>query len=383
VLPFELLDIAPTTRAVRKPYQPAQLPLYVEPFPDEALLSWLLRLATRLRVSMHTLACHSFGVDDRRGHTRWWLRPHPWILARISERTGVAVARLRKMTLSGYQPVYRDDEAGGRFCGRRYEVLPPDRRLFRFAVCGVCIEEDQQPYLRGSWLIGWSAVCGKHNVQLIERCERCRAGLQIGPWTTTVAFAPDRCIRCTEPIHAFADTPADPFASALQEIMLCAKLDGYMEISGLGKLMWRDFVVLADILISAVWRWASVDERAQVIGLYTESLVDDPYGRDVYGSRHDSLRFLAWLLDGWPNGVGPQVVQEMLRRWLFGDREFASFHLPKEWVGKGGTETYAIGPEARTRVQELYAALIRANPEEPTAVRSIIESRRYLMAGWR
>jgi hypothetical protein len=50
------------------------------------------------------------------------------------------------------------------------------------------------------------------------------------------------------------------------------------------------------------------------------------------------------------------------------DREFASFHLPSEWAGKGGVETYAIGPEVRTRVQELYAALLRANPEEPNTV---------------
>ncbi len=373
--PFESLDIAPT-RAVRKPYRPPQLPFYIEPLADEGLLSWLLRLATRLRVPMHTLAYSSFGVDDRSGHTRWWIRPHPWLLARINERTGVPVIRLRKMTLSGCQPVYRDDEANGRFCGRRYEVLPPNRRLFRFAVCGACIEEDERPYLRGPWLIGWTAVCAKHNVQLIERCEHCRAGLRVGPWTTTVAFAPGRCIRCGAEIRVFVDVPADSAASALQQMMLSAKFDGHMDIPGLGKLMWRDFVALADILISGVWKWSTTDERARVIGLYTESLVDDPHGRDVYGGRHDSLQFLAWLLDGWPHGVGPQVAQEMLRRWLFGDREFASFHLPSEWAGKGGVETYAIGPEVRTRVQEIYAALLRANPEEPNAVRSIIEARR-------
>lgn len=375
MLPFELLDIA-TTQAVRKPYRPAQLPLYLEPLPDEALLSWLLRLATRLRVSIHALSHYSFGVDDRGGHTRWWLRPDPWLLARISKRTGVAATRLRKMTLSGFQPVYRDDEASGRFCGRRYEVVPPDRRMFRFAVCGACIEEDARPYLRGPWLIGWTGVCATHNVQLIERCEQCRAGLRVDRWTTAALFEPWRCIRCREQIRVFADVPADGSVSALQQMMLSAKCDGYMDIPGLGKLMWRDFVVLADILISGVWKWTTTDERTQIIGLYTESLGDDPHGRDVYGSRHDSLRFLAWLLGGWPHGVGPQVAQEMLRRWLFGDREFASFHLPSEWAGKGGTKTYAIGPEVRARIHEIHTALVRANPEEPNAIRLMIEPRR-------
>lgn len=378
MLPFEFLDIVPA-RAVRKPYRPPQLPLYVEPLPDEALLSWLLRLATRLRVSMHALSHYSFGVDDRRGHSRWWLRPHPWILTRISERTGVAVGRLREMALTGYQPVYRDDEASGRFCGRRYEVHPPDRRLFRFAVCGACIEEDERPYLRSSWLLGWTAVCAKHNVQLVERCERCSAGLRIGPWTTAMAFAPERCCRCGEKIRVFVDVPADPAACGLQQDMFSAKLGGHVDIPGIGKLIWRDLIALVDIVMSGVWRWTTTDERLRVIDLYTESLVDDPHGRDVYGSRHDSLRFLAWLLGDWPHGVGPQVAQEMLRRWLFGDREFASFHLPKKWAGKGGAETYEIGPENRGRIQELYAALLQANPEEPNSVRSLIETRRYYL----
>jgi hypothetical protein len=55
----------------------------------------LLRLANRLQVSLHTLASYSFGIEDRSGRTRWWCRPHPWVLARIGERTGVNVARLR------------------------------------------------------------------------------------------------------------------------------------------------------------------------------------------------------------------------------------------------------------------------------------------------
>src|SRR5258708_38166608 len=80
------------------------LPFYLEPAHDEALFSWLMRLATRLGVSMHALASCSFGIDDRYGHTRWWGRPHPWLLIRISERPDVGVALLRPMTLEGFQP---------------------------------------------------------------------------------------------------------------------------------------------------------------------------------------------------------------------------------------------------------------------------------------
>ena len=99
------------------------LPFYVEPLHEEALFSWLMRLVTRMGVSMHALASCSFGIDDRYGHSRWWSRPHPWLLMRISERTDVGIARLRPITFEAFQPVYRDDEASARFAGRRFRVM--------------------------------------------------------------------------------------------------------------------------------------------------------------------------------------------------------------------------------------------------------------------
>jgi hypothetical protein len=104
------------------------------------------------------------------------------------------------------------------------------------------------------------------------------------------------------------------------------------------------------------------------------------FGGDAYEGRHDSLRLMAWLFSGWPQGTGPQVAQEVLRRWLYGDREFASFHLPSEWVGKDGPDSYEIGPEFRVRVRELYAGLALINPE-PNPIRAIIATPRVTLLG--
>jgi len=46
------------------------LPFYLSRPTMKALFSWLMRLATRMGVSMHALASCSFGIDDRFGHTR-------------------------------------------------------------------------------------------------------------------------------------------------------------------------------------------------------------------------------------------------------------------------------------------------------------------------
>src|ERR1700751_2975092 len=81
---FAARPLAPATssRATR------ELPLYVEPLPDEPLISWLLRLATRLGISMQALEQQALGIDSQGGRVQWWRRPHAWGLKRISDTTG-------------------------------------------------------------------------------------------------------------------------------------------------------------------------------------------------------------------------------------------------------------------------------------------------------
>ncbi len=78
ILPFDLPVAEPTPRELKG--NDRALPLHVAPLAEESLFSWLERLASRLQVSFHTLASHSFGIDDRTGRTVWWHRPHPWTI---------------------------------------------------------------------------------------------------------------------------------------------------------------------------------------------------------------------------------------------------------------------------------------------------------------
>lgn len=98
----------------RRAIAEAPLPFYVHPAADEALISWLGRLARRFDLSAHQFAWQAFGIDNR-GPAQWWLRPSPLSLKRISEVTGVPVDRLGRMTLNSWSPSYRGDEADGGF----------------------------------------------------------------------------------------------------------------------------------------------------------------------------------------------------------------------------------------------------------------------------
>jgi hypothetical protein len=353
VLQFEAIG-ASALRPVSRPTRPPPLPLYVEPAPEEGLLSWLLRLATRLGVSLHVLAKQGFGIDDRSGHTQWWCRPHPWVLARISERTGVGVARLRRMTFEGFERAYRDDEASARFAGRRYDSRAPEWRAYRFAVCGPCLEGDAKPYLRTPWLIGWMAVCPHHGTILIERCKECRASLRVAPFSAAAAFSPGACTRCGWSLLDGRYSAAHPSVVRMQAALFRGKCEGVTELEGLGRLTWKEVVALADVMIGMVWTDMTLAEQEEVFLAYTSDSLTKPKAEDaIYDCRHASLRFLAWLTGGWPDSPGARVGQSMLIRWLAAGRNRLCRHLRSPRADHWSAGATNFEPPIRERLQAL------------------------------
>ncbi len=252
------------------------------------------------------------------------------MLARISEQTGVSVARLRQMTFERFEPVYRDDEARARFAGRRYDTTPPERRAHRFAVCGPCLEGDAKPYLRTQWLIGWMAVCPQHGTVLVERCDACHAGLRVAPFATVASFSPATCTRCAKNVLDDSYVPAHPSVTRMQAVLWRGKCEGVTELEGLGRLTWKEMVALADVLIGMVWTGLTLAEQQQIFRLYTSDILNRPPvgdGLSIYDDRHGSLRFLAWLLEGWPDSPGAKVGLRLLIRWLAADRNRLCRHL--------------------------------------------------------
>lgn len=355
MLQFEPNDLVyrPAPRPAKRP----PLPLYVEPAAEEALLSWLLRLATRLGVPFHVLAREAFGIDDRSGHTRWWSRPHPWTLARIGERTGVSVARLRSMTFTGLEPAYRDDEAPARFAGRRYDSRGRERRTCRFAVCRRCLEQDATPYIRTSWLLGWVAVCPHHGIILIERCKACGASLRVAPFTTAAFFSPATCVRCGSDLLDGRDRPAHPAAVRMHTAMLRGKQTGVTELEGLGRFTWKEIVALIDVLVGMVWTDLTLAEQEEVFLSYTSDPLTKPRAEDaVYDCRHASLQFLAWLTKRWPESPGARIGQSMLIRWLTADRNRLCRHLRPPLADPWTAGADNFEPSIRERLRVLTGA---------------------------
>jgi hypothetical protein len=80
-------------------------------------------------------------------------------------------------------------------------------------------------------------------------------------------------------------------------------------------------VALADVLTGMVWTDTILAEREAIHLKYVYEVLDEPKSATaISDERHDSLRFLAWLIDGWPNSIGVEVGRNTLIRWLNGER---------------------------------------------------------------
>jgi len=331
------------------------LPIFVKPAADEAMLSWLLRLATRLRVPVHAIARQTFGIDDPRGHSQWWCRPDPETLARISERTALSLDQVREMTQHHWSPVYRDDEANIRFSGRRFELNPFGRHLLRLVLCGKCLEADAEPYLRLPWMLGWFAVCPYHHLILIARCPKCRTRVRHAPLGSATPFTPHLCMTCGADLLDGIYYPAHPYVDRLQAAMFAAKCNGFTELPGLGRLSWQEMVALADVILGTFWNELRIEERHEIYWRVSRDVRLDglPEGNG-YDSRYGSLALLAWFLEGWPHGPRSAVGIQLLSRWSIAKRNRVSRHLGvPDWHDPWNPGPNEIEPAIQTRLREL------------------------------
>ena len=367
MLPFE--HLVPRVEPVARAIELRQLPLHVRPERDEALYSWLHRLASELGTSVHALAQQAFGVDDRSGHSLWWCRPHPWLLARMSDRTGIPVRDLRRMTLEHLEPPYRDDEANERFAHRRYDASPPNHRAYRFVVCRQCLQEESVSYVRSHWLLGWLAVCPKHERVLIVRCQKCHAKLRVPPFHTHAAFSPETCASCQGSLLDAEDWPANPMVLRLQATLLEGKERGQTSLPGIDELTWKELVAFLDVLMGMfVTDLTGEETHDRLFGYQYDR--DEPWrGYDTsLGSRYGSLLFIAWLIEGWPTTPGTQVGVEMLHRWASGKRNRISRHLGAKYADPWTPHPHDIEPEIKQRLHEIASSVAVAQTGEESKV---------------
>ncbi|NMG32544.1 hypothetical protein GO615_26995 [Aromatoleum evansii] len=268
---------------------------------DEALASWLCRLASMLGMSAHTFVRHAFGIDSR-GDAHWWRRPSREHLATIGQKTGVSAKRLGHMTLAGWSSA-RSDERQGRWSAHyvhQPSVKQPNDRFI--AVCPRCLAEDKHAYIRRSWMIGWLAACPRHRSVLTSRCPACAKDLRIGDLSSRDAIVLHGCHRCGAPWSRFTPRSAIQPAIELQEQLLNLKRHGAGDLPGIGPVDWGTLTVIADLISAAVWEDTADHRRER---LFSRIVCDLGMQADErllikWQSNYGTLLILAWAIPDWP-----------------------------------------------------------------------------------
>ena len=359
MLPSDAIE-SPPFEANRRTIAEPQLPFYVPPAAaDEALISWLGRLASRFDLSAHQFAWQVFGLDYRGGPAQWWLRPSPLLLKRVSDRTGVPADQLDRMTLNPWAPPCWEDEADECFGPSRYRHRPSQRCIRYLAVCPDCLRDDGTPYLRLDWLIGWGAVCPRHGKILVSRCSSCNSKLRLAPYNTAGPLPPNQCATCGSSVLNGKEL-GHPHARvmAFHTALLGGKRLGIIDLDGIGRLSWTETMALADALLGTFWtRRKSRAPGSRAI--FQRMGPDWPHekahdGRD-YGSRYHSLSLLAWFLEGWPRSAGAKMAIELLVHWSRARRHRVSSHLDLTWEDPWDAGPHEVDPTSQFCVQRVLS----------------------------
>ena len=290
------------------------LPIHVAPQPDEALVSWLARLAGRYDAPPLTLAQATIGlrpVDPRRSREAWWQRPGPNVIKAISQMTGIAIESVRATTFEDWAPSCRHEGAPDRFSARHFRVVRPDgRRMRRFVVCPACLASDADPYVRKTWTLGWVAVCARHRTVLLSTCPTCCGTFRLPAVSSLEPLTPDICRHCGATLAAAFTREAHAAAIRLQEALLDVKRLGMAGLPGLGVVDWPTAMAAADVLLGMIWVGTEPNLRGRLLRRIANDL-DLGQVRRGLADNCAGLLILAWLLEEWPDRL--HITMRMLR----------------------------------------------------------------------
>lgn len=159
-------------------------PVSVDPLPDEALSSWIQRLALANGMAPRSFA-GVLGARDGMWSPRLELRLPGHIVALLGKQAGVAPETISAMALTGYAltPLLlplRENAHRNRSTWMQY--------------CPLCLAEGDAPYFRRQWRLASRISCFLHGCGLRDRCPECRCG--IASFDQAELVAQHFCARC-------------------------------------------------------------------------------------------------------------------------------------------------------------------------------------------
>lgn len=142
-------------------------PVSVDPRPDEALSSWIHRMAFANGMAPRSFA-GVLGARDGMWSPRLELRLPGHVAALLTNQAGVAPEKISAMTLTrdALTPLLLPLREGAH-----------RNRSTWMQYCPLCLAGDDAPYFRRQWRLASRISCFAHGRGLRDRCPCCRSGI--------------------------------------------------------------------------------------------------------------------------------------------------------------------------------------------------------------
>ncbi len=174
------------------------LPVHLKPKADELLSSWLVRLAIAHVMKPDTFYSLLSPLKPKIPPYMDEAKDDEFLFTFVFA-TGTSLDKVRATTLAQYKkalPMYFIPL--GRSVPRPMSsqwILPINhqdslQQLFGLQYCSNCLLEDETPYFRRRWRLGFVTFCGTHRVLLLDRCTNC--GLPVDPKRNASKFKKNR-----------------------------------------------------------------------------------------------------------------------------------------------------------------------------------------------
>lgn len=296
-------------KATKMTYPGPQLslwPVHPQPFDDELLSSWIIRLAHGNGFKAQTFT-HGYFES---GKNFWAADVDRTIdLSKskvLIEKTGQTEARIASLSLRRFEGTVFESLFK---TGHVNWLMPVGIRARAFQrsglmICPACLKESKEAYLKNHWRMAWSTVCIVHQRLLFDQCPKCNSPIQPHlvdrKYRTRITSQTSlaNCAKCGLDLKAWeAFQVASDEAIKRQKLWEFASTHGYIPNAESGSL--HSLAYFSGLRIIAQFLLAEHPEKFSLEG--HSKLVE----RLTLGTRHTLFEQLWDLLIDWPERFIP------------------------------------------------------------------------------
>lgn len=152
-------------------------PVHLQPQKDELLSSWIIRLAYAHGFKVESFCTKVFGYRSTIWNRDIDVLAPGYVLEAIQRISGCTEDQVRGTTLKAFEGrIFEEINTGGiNHWILSLGIKHRNRTLKSLMFCPKCLEEDEKPYFRRSWRLGFIIICLKHKCFLKVECDHCHS----------------------------------------------------------------------------------------------------------------------------------------------------------------------------------------------------------------